>query len=173
VDAAQGIVPSPLQWAGVAAVLCGIVVLSREAATARGGPAVGAGLALLAALGFGLFVVGLDAGADESAAWAVVAARATSVTLAVTAALVLAAPLRAPRSLLPAVAGVGVFDTGANVLVALAVTRGAAGVVSVLSALYPVATVALARLVLGEQLAPSRRAGAVLALAGAALVAAG
>jgi drug/metabolite transporter (DMT)-like permease len=173
VDAAQGIVPSPLQWAGVAAVLAGIVVLSREPASGRGGPAVGAGLALLAALGFGLFVVGLDAGADESAAWAVVAARATSVTLAVTAALVLAAPLRAPRSLLPAVAGVGVFDTGANVLVALAVTRGAAGVVSVLSALYPVATVALARLVLGEQLAPSRRAGAVLALAGAALVAAG
>ena len=45
--------------------------------------AAGAGLALVAALGFGLFVVGLDAGADESAAWAVVAARATSVCVAV------------------------------------------------------------------------------------------
>jgi drug/metabolite transporter (DMT)-like permease len=173
VDAAQGIVPSAVQWAGVACVLTGIVILSREPATTGGRVAEGAGLALLAALGFGLFVVGLDAGADESAPWAVVAARSTSVTLAVSVALAMSAPLRAPRSLVPMVAGVGVFDTGANVLVAFAVTRGSAGVVSVLSALYPVTTVLLARLVLGEQLERSRRVGAVLALAGAGLVAAG
>jgi drug/metabolite transporter (DMT)-like permease len=173
VDAAQGIVPGAVQWAGVAAVLAGIVLLSRE--RSAGGPRIaeGAGLALLAALGFGLFVVGLDAGADESAPWAVVAARTTSVTLAVAAALAIGAAVRPPARLLPGIAAVGVFDTGANVLVAFAVTRGAAGVVSVLSALYPVATVALARLVLGERLDRTRRVGAVVALAGAALVAAG
>jgi drug/metabolite transporter (DMT)-like permease len=43
----------------------------------------------------------------------------------------------------------------------------------VLSALYPIVTVLLARLVLGERLTVSRRAGGVIALAGAALVAAG
>lgn len=173
VDAAQGIVPSATQWAGVGCVLAGIAFLSRDGSAGGRGMAAGAGLALFAAAGFGLFVVGLDAGADESAPWAVVAARSTSVTLAVTAALALSTPLRAPRALVPLIVGVGVFDTGANVLVAFAVTLGAAGVVSVLSALYPVATIALARVVLGERLDRSRRAGAVVALAGAALVAAG
>lgn len=174
VDAAKGITPSPAQGAGIVIVLTGIVVLSHERSpTAGTRVAAGAGLALVAALGFGLFIVGIDAGADESAPWAVVAARTVSVSLAVAVALLVAAPLRAPARLLPLVVGVGVFDTGANVLVAFAVTLGAAGVVGVLSALYPVATVVLARLVLGERLDPWRRVGAVLALGGAALVAAG
>ena len=66
-----------------------------------------------------------------------------------------------------------VFDTGANVFVATATTHGAAGIVAVLSALYPVVTVVLAWLVLGERLSASKRTGGVVALAGAALVAAG
>jgi drug/metabolite transporter (DMT)-like permease len=66
-----------------------------------------------------------------------------------------------------------VFDTAANVAFAEASTEGAIGIVAVLSALYPVVTVALAWLVLRERLSASRRAGGVLALAGAALVAAG
>ena len=56
-------------------------------------------------------------------------------------------------------------------LVAFATTKGAAGIVAVLSALYPIVTVLLARLVIGERLGLTRRAGAGLALAGAALVA--
>jgi drug/metabolite transporter (DMT)-like permease len=174
VDAAKGVVPSVVQCGGIALVLSGIAVLSHERSPETGTRlAAGAGLALVAALGFGLFIVGLDAGADESAPWAVVAARSTSVALSVTAAVITAAPVRAPRVLLPMVLAVGVFDTGANVLVAFAVTLGAAGIVAVLSALYPVATNALARLVLHERLDTWRRAGAALALGGAALVAAG
>ena len=174
VDAAHGIVPTGLQAGGILLVIAGIVVLSREPSASSGQRfAAGAGLAMVAALGFGLFIVGLDAGADESAPWAVVAARSTSVTLAVVAALFMSAALSGPRTLVPAIVAVGVFDTSANVLVAFAVTLGAAGVVAVLSALYPLATVVLARLVLGERLDLSRRVGGVLALAGAALVAAG
>lgn len=174
VDAAQGIVPGVVQWLGAALVLAGIVTLSRERAGHGQRLAAGAGLAIVAALGFGLFYVGLDAGADESAPWAVVAARSASVALAVTAALlVTGASLRPPRSLLPVLVAIGVFDTGANVFVAFASTRGAAGIVAVLSALYPVVTVVLARLVLGERLSRGRRVGGGVALAGAALVAAG
>jgi drug/metabolite transporter (DMT)-like permease len=128
---------------------------------------------VLAALGFGLFVVGIDAGADESAAWAVVAARTASVAIAVVAALFVSASLRPPRAVLPMLVGVGVFDTGANVLVAAATTYGAAGIVAVLSALYPVVTVILARIVLGETLSAAKRAGGVVALGGAAFVAVG
>jgi drug/metabolite transporter (DMT)-like permease len=175
VDAAHGIVPSALQWVGIALVLSGIVVLSREPAGTERSRRVagGAGLALLAALAFGLFVVGLDAGADESAPWAVVAARSVSISLCVCVALATTTTLRVPGALVPIVVAVGVFDTGANVLVAFATTLGAAGVVGVLSALYPVATIALARVVLHERLDIVRRLGGVLALAGAALVATG
>lgn len=173
VDAAKGVVPSAVQCGGIALVLSGIAVLSHERSENGTRLAAGAGLALVAALGFGLFVVGLDAGADESAPWAVVAARSTSVALCVLAAAITAAPLRVPRMLLPMVLAVGLFDTGANVLVAFATTLGAAGIVAVLSALYPVATIALARVALHERLDTWRRVGAALALGGAALVAAG
>jgi drug/metabolite transporter (DMT)-like permease len=174
VDASKGDVPGALQWLGIGLVLSGIAILSREPSSdGSRRMAAGAGLAVLAALGFGLFVVGLDAGADESATWAVVAARAASVSVAVGAALVLSTSLRPPRDVLPMLVGVGVFDTGANVFVATATTHGAAGIVAVLSALYPVVTVVLAWLVLGERLNAIKRASGVVALAGAALVAAG
>jgi drug/metabolite transporter (DMT)-like permease len=174
VDGARGITPGALQWLGVGLVLGGIVVLSREPSGA-GNPriALGAGLAVVAALGFGCFVVGLDAGSDESAPWAVVAARSTSVALALAAAALTSTSLRVPSGLLPMLLVVGVFDTGANVCVAFATTRGAAGIVAVLSALYPVVTIVLARPVPAERLSRSRRAGGVVALGGAALVAAG
>jgi uncharacterized membrane protein len=173
VDAARGSVPDALQWLGVMLVLAGIVTLSREPASGGQRIAAGAGLAVVAALGFGLFIVGLDAGADESAPWAVVTARSASVALAVTVALVYThTSLRPPRSLLLILVGIGVFDTAANVLVAFATTKGAAGIVAVLSALYPVVTIVLARIVLEERLSISRRAGGVIALTGAVLVAA-
>jgi drug/metabolite transporter (DMT)-like permease len=174
VDAAHGDVPGVWQWGGVLLVLAGIAILSREPSSRRSERlAAGAGLALVAALGFGGFVVGLDAGADESAPWAVVASRASSVAIALAVALVLSTSLRPTRSLLPALVGVGIFDTSANVCVAFATTEGAAGIVAVLSALYPVVTVILARLALAERLSLSRRLGGAVALAGAALVAAG
>ena len=174
-DAVQGTYPAALQWLGIALVLTGIATLSREPSTGEDGSRIasGVGLALVAALGFGLFVVGLDAGSDESAAWAVAAARATSVSIALVAALVLTTPLRPPRGTWPLLIGVGVGDTLANVLVAVASTQGAIGIVAVLSATYPIVTVLLARLYLGERLTTAKRAGGAIAISGAVLVAAG
>jgi uncharacterized membrane protein len=175
VDATHGIVPSTLQWLGIGLVLVGIVALSRDgSAVGRYRFSAGAGLALFAALGFGGFIVGLDAGADESANWAVASARAASVTLAVVAALVTSTSLRpSSRRVLPLIAACGLFDTGANVLVAVASNSVPVGVVAVLGALYPIVTVLLARFVLGERLSREKRFGGVVALAGAALVASG
>ncbi|MGH3136726.1 MAG: EamA family transporter [Gaiellaceae bacterium] len=174
VDAAHGTVPGMLQWLGIGLILAGIAALSREPSASQGRRvASGAGLAIVAALGFGFFVVGIDAGADESAAWAVVAARVTAISLAVVAALVTSTSLRSPAALLPLLAVVGLVDTLANVLVATATTHGAAGIVAVLSALYPIVTVILARFVLHERLSTTKRVGGGVALAGAALVAAG
>ncbi|HKY23972.1 MAG TPA: EamA family transporter, partial [Gaiella sp.] len=135
--------------------------------------ATGVVLAIVAALGFGLFVVGLDAASDADVAWTIVVVRTTSTLLALVAAVLVSAPLRPPARLLPMIVAVGAFDTFANVLVALATTRGPAGIVAVLSALYPVTTILLARVVLRERLDRSRRIGGVLALGGAAAVAIG
>jgi drug/metabolite transporter (DMT)-like permease len=175
VDAARGITPTPLQGLGIVLVLLGVATLSWEGSTpARGGRmAAGAGLAIVAAVGFGFFFVGVDAGSDESPTWAIIAARTMAVALGAIAALALSKPLRPPRSLLVMLAAVGLVDTSANVLIAAATTYGAAGIVAVLSSLYPVVTMMLAWRFLGERLAATKRAGGVVALAGAALVAAG
>lgn len=174
VDAARGRVPSGPQLAGIALVLGGVAALSFERSAVGGARvAAGAGLAALAALGFGLFVVGIDAGADRSAAWAVVAARLVSACLAVAVALAVSTPMRTARAVWPQIAGVAVFDTGASVFVAAATQLGPVGIVGVLSALYPIVTVLLARVVLGERLSAGRRVGGLAAILGAALVATG
>jgi drug/metabolite transporter (DMT)-like permease len=174
VDLGRGTSPSATQWCGIAAVLGGIMLLAREPGSSpTSGVAAGVALALVAAVGFGLFVVGLDAASEESVPWTILVVRATSTLLAVGAALAASASLRPPTALVPAIVTVGAFDTAANALVALATTRGPAGVVAVLSALYPVTTVVLARALLAERLDRARRAGGVLALGGAAAVAVG
>jgi drug/metabolite transporter (DMT)-like permease len=74
---------------------------------------------------------------------------------------------------LPLLLAVGAFDTGANALIALAAARGSIGLVAVLSSLYPITTILLARAVLHERLGASRTVGGFIALGGAALIAAG
>ena len=175
VDLLRGDAPEALQWAGIATALAGIVLLAREPgpSTGRAGLAAGVSLALVAALGFGLFIVGIDGASDGGATWAVVVARASSSVVALCAVLVVSVPLRPPARLLPAIVAVGLFDTTANLLVAFATTYGSAGIVAVLSALYPLTTILLARAFLSERLDRTRRVGGALALAGAALVAVG
>jgi drug/metabolite transporter (DMT)-like permease len=174
VDAAQGKTPSAPQWLGIVLVLLGIATLSRESSpSGKRQLTTGAGLAVVAALGFGIFIVGIDAASDESAIWAVLTARCTAVPLAVVAVLATRATLRPPTNMWPVLVTVGLVDTFANVLVATATSHGAAGIVAVLSSLYPVVTIVLARILLSERLSVQKRIGGVVALAGAAFVAAG
>jgi drug/metabolite transporter (DMT)-like permease len=174
VGLAQGERPSGVQLAGVAAALVGVALVSREPSARGVERAAGAGLALLAAAGFGLYFVLIDRAADDAGApWAVLVSRGTATALSVAAALALGASLRASSRLLPAIVAVGLFDVGANVLFGLATTRGLVSVVSVLASLYPVVTVVLARIVLRERTSAVQRAGAAAALAGAALITAG
>jgi drug/metabolite transporter (DMT)-like permease len=80
--------------------------------------------------------------------------------------------LRWPGRRIGPVALVGVGDTAANLLFAYAATSGNLAVVGVLGSLYPVATVVLARWLLGERLSGGQNAGVVLALTGVGLLAA-
>jgi drug/metabolite transporter (DMT)-like permease len=66
-----------------------------------------------------------------------------------------------------------VLDSLANLLYAVGTQRGLVSLVAVLASLYPVATVVLARTVLGERVTGAQGAGIALALGGVALIAAG
>jgi drug/metabolite transporter (DMT)-like permease len=173
VGIASGERPGTLQVLGIVLALAGVAVASREPADRGGGTAAGIGLALLAALGFGLYFVFAERAAEESVPVAVATARGVSLLVAFAAALAVGASLRPGRSFLPALFAIGVCDVGANMLFSLATTHGYLSVVAVLSALYPIVTVALAAIVLHERIAPSQRAGVAGALAGAALITAG
>jgi drug/metabolite transporter (DMT)-like permease len=67
----------------------------------------------------------------------------------------------------------GLLDLSANGLYALAISRGLLSVVSVAGSLYPLATVMLARLLLGERVRRVQEFGIAAALAGVVMIAAG
>ncbi len=173
VGIASGERPGALQVAGIVLALVGVAVASREPAERGGGRAAGIGLALVAALGFGFYFVFADRAADASVPFAVATARGVSLAVAFVVAVAVGASLRPGRSFLPALIVIGLCDVGANMLFSLATTEGYLSIVSVLSALYPVVTVALAAIVLHERVAPTQRLGVVGALAGAAMITAG
>src|ERR671930_603612 len=77
------------------------------------------------------------------------------------------------RAEVPALAAIGVLDTGGNVFFAAASENGLVSVVSILASLYPVVTVLLARAVLHERVHRSQELGIALALSGIVLISAG
>jgi drug/metabolite transporter (DMT)-like permease len=181
--------PGALAGLGVLAAITGVVLVSRTSGSAprtpggtRGSPggSRGAGrvlaMALGSALGFGLFYVFVEAGTAGSRGaplWVIAGARASSLVMLSTIALVGGgSALRWPGRRIGPVALVGIGDTGANLLFAYAATAGNLAVVGVLGSLYPVATVVLARWLLGERLTGGQNAGVLLALTGVGLLAA-
>ena len=70
-----------------------------------------------------------------------------------------------------AVVAAGVFDSSANIFFTLALRSGSLSVVSVLTALYPLGTIILARIVLKERIAKVQMVGVLLALTGSAILA--
>jgi drug/metabolite transporter (DMT)-like permease len=172
---ARGERPSMLQGVGVALALAGVVLVSRRRSPdALGGRLVaGFGLALLAAVGIGTFFVGIDLAAEGGVLWATLAQR-VGVVAAVLIALAAARPtLGLRRGVVPALLAIGALDLGATALFAAATQEGLTSLVSVIAALYPVTTVALAFAVLGERLERPQGVGAAGALAGVALIAGG
>ncbi len=69
------------------------------------------------------------------------------------------------------VVAAGLFDSSANIFFTLALRSGSLSVVSVLTALYPLGTIILARLVLKERIAKVQMVGVLLALGGSAILA--
>jgi drug/metabolite transporter (DMT)-like permease len=132
-------------------------------------------LAVGAAVGIGVVLALLQHASQvegSSGLTATAAARVASVAVTLTAVVVLRTPLGLPPERRTAVLAVGVADTGANALFAVASTAGQDAVVAVLASLYPIVTVLLARAVLGERITRAQGAGVGVALVGVALASA-
>ena len=162
---------------GILVAMAGIILASLEAEhegveQAREGSRLSLILAGLSALGFGGYFIFFDRATGDSVLWSLATAR--SVPLLVLAVVIAVRRIPLPRGRdAQALVFAGLTDAGATGLYGIALTKGALSVVSVVGSLYPVTTVVLARLVLGERVRRIQAVGIVLALTGVALIAAG
>jgi drug/metabolite transporter (DMT)-like permease len=162
--------PSTAQVAGIACAIVGVGFASIEQQEGGRRVATGVGLALLAALGFGLYFPWMHAAGKVDFWWASLIFRSTALVLVAGAAAAARPTLRlAPRDLAIA-AAVGLGDTVGNVLFAASSAHGLVSLTSVLASLYPIVTVLLAAAILKERVAGLQRAGVVLTLAGVVLI---
>jgi drug/metabolite transporter (DMT)-like permease len=172
---AHGDRPSALALTGVALALVGIVgasVEERRAEAADRGRAIV--VAVGSAVGIGLFSYFLGRGGQAGSAYStLLGARVVSFGLLATAVAVARVPLGLRSVTLGQLALVGCGDLAANALFALAAHRGLLAIVTVLGSVYPICTVLLAHVVLGERITRTQRVAVFVALVGVGAVSAG
>lgn len=130
----------------------------------------GLGLAALAGVMFGLFLIAGKQAGHHGVFWPLVAARCVSTALMVTIVAFTprdARPLRA--ALWPMVLS-GVLDSAGNALFIAATQHGRLDVAAVLSSLYPASTVILARFLLKERISAMQGLGIACAIISVALI---
>lgn len=166
--------PSGAQLAGMAIVLAGVVLVSRagDAGTVETRRSIV--LAVGSAIGFGTFLWLMAPAAAASVPWALLVARAGAIVAVATVVLARRVELRTALDppVLASLVVVGALDLTANALYAVATTKGLLAVVAVLGDLYPVSTIVLARVLLGERVRRGQEAGILAVLGGVALIAA-
>ena len=176
VGIARGDHPAASQLIGIVIAVIGVVLASREHGPGvedRGASRASVALALLAAAGFGCYFVGVQSSARADPMWALLASRVAGVALLLVVAAVQGGIAVARPGRLWPLALMGVLDVSATGFYAVATRHGLLSVVSVAASLYPLATVLLARVVLGERVRRVQELGIAAALAGVVLMAAG
>ena len=167
---ATGDSPSLLQVAGIACALAGVGLASIEHHEGSRRIAAGAGLALLAAVGFGFYFPWMHAAGKVDFWWASLVFRSTALLLLAAVVAARHTPLKLRPRDLAIVFGIGIGDTLGNVFFAASSADGLVSLTAVLASLYPVVTVLLAATVLRESVAPMQKAGIVLTLTGVVLI---
>jgi drug/metabolite transporter (DMT)-like permease len=163
--------PGPLRILGFVVGIAAVILVSSadDGSTGRRG----LGLALGAGIALGLYNVAISR-VSPAGIFGVLACSRLTATAAV---LVLARAGRQPTRLaprvLPAAAIVGLLDMAGNAAFIVAAQVGRLDVAGLLSSLYPVTTVILAVVVLGERVTRAHAAGIVTAGVAVALIALG
>jgi drug/metabolite transporter (DMT)-like permease len=175
---AQGDRFSWLGWVAIAFILIAVVLVGFvPGEDVRLPSAKGFLLALGAGLGIGAVLICLDAAPQDSGLTPVILLRAVSATLLgvyFIGSLILGRVKPSPRvsrKLWFALLGAGLLDSSANVFFLMASRVGSLTVVSVLTALYPLGTIILARVFLKEKIARVQTVGVLLALTASSLLA--
>ena len=132
----------------------------------------GLGLAVLAGVMFGLFLVAGKQAGHHGVFWPLVAARLVSTTLMLTIVAIAPPDPRPLRAVLWPIVLSGLLDSAGNALFIAATRHGRLDVAAVLSSLYPASTVILAGVLLKERISVTQGAGIVGALASVALISA-
>ena len=160
--------PHPIQASGFVLAVLGIWLISRPE---EGSRPEGLGLAVLAGIGFAGFFLCIKQAGSGSADWVAASSRASSLVL--TAIIVLAAripgKIDAVRMGLGALAGC--LDVSGSVLFIRASQTGRLDEAVVLTSLYPVVTVLLARLILREYFTRWKLAGMIAAFLAVPMIA--
>ncbi len=162
--------PGAGQVAGFALAIAGVWIIARP--ERAGGRPDGLGLAVLAGLGFGAFFILIDRVSDGAVFWPLVAARGTSFVVMALIVMTSRVAWRPDRGALRLIAVAGVLDVAGNTFFLLAAQAGRLDVSTVMSSLYPMVTVILARLVLHEHVTRLQTAGILAAVAAIPLIAA-
>ena len=166
-----GDVLSPGQQAGIVLGIVAVVAVAYVPGTSiRSAGSRGPLAALLAGVGFGLFIVALDASPADSGLWPVVGARISGIVPVVVFAVSTGRSMVLTRSAVPLAIVAGVLDVIANITLLLATRGGLLSLVALLSSLYPVVALLTARIFLHERLLPSQLAGVVAAMAAVGLL---
>jgi drug/metabolite transporter (DMT)-like permease len=168
---ATGDQPSVWSWVGMVVAIAGVALASGPELTGEVSPRPVL-LAGGAALGFGLALFLLDRGARESTLMTLWGMRVTSVSVLLVVAVLARSLGGVTARETPALLLIGCGDLAANALFAVASSRGQVSVASVLGSLYPVVTALLARVLVKERLRRIQQVGVVLAVGGAAVIAA-
>lgn len=173
-DFIRGTDVGPFALVGLGLALVATIIVSATSTGEEGQqgmPPVALGLSLLAGVAFSIGFVAFSLASHDSGFWPLASARLTSMALFGTLALVARGSVSVDATARTQTLGAGVTDATANVTMITAIRIGPLAVASVLGALYPVVTILLARVVLGERLRPVQWSGVALALVAVVLAA--
>jgi drug/metabolite transporter (DMT)-like permease len=163
----EGLLP-PMVLAGIGLAVVSVVLVSRVAD--EGGGRAGLREALIAGVAIGTFGIAISGLSDGQVFSSLTIIRMVQAALVIGLVVATRAPWRPPADALPAIVVVGALDMAGNSFYLLAVQTGALAVASVLSALYPVATVLLAAVLLRERVTRDHTIGITLAAAAIVLI---
>lgn len=138
----------------------------------RGTVASGVLYGLVTGIGFGGLLVGLAQLSTDAGFWPLIPTRLAGIGILALLAAATRRPLRVGGPVLSPVIAAGSLGIIGNGIFIVAAREGPLALIAVLAALFPAATVLLARVVLQERLSAARTAGLAVAITAVAMISA-